>query len=102
MPAWFEPLRRDHRSQQWAQRAKDERTRQCVEALSLLQRYIDRDLDPSELEEFERHLDSCRGCEAETKLYLDIKRSLADRRGFLDNAASSRLREFAMDLRDRD
>ncbi|TDD83985.1 zf-HC2 domain-containing protein [Saccharopolyspora karakumensis] len=102
MSAWFQPLRRDHRSQQWAQRAKDERTRQCVEALSLLQRYIDRDLAPSELEEFERHLDSCRGCEAETRLYLDIKRSLAERKGFVDRAASSRLRQFAMGLRDWD
>ncbi|MEV4647363.1 anti-sigma factor [Saccharopolyspora sp. NPDC049357] len=102
MPAWFGPLRRDHRSQQWAQRAKDERTRQCVETLSLLQRYIDRELDPSELEEFERHLDKCRACEAETRLYLDIKSSLADRRKCFDEAASSRLRRFAMDLRYRD
>lgn len=102
MPAWFEPLRRDHRSQQWAQRARNERRQQCVEALSLLQRYIDRELDPSELEEFDRHLDACRACEAETKLYLDIKRSLADRRGSLDPSASSRLRQFAMGLRDRE
>ena len=102
MSAWFEPLRRNHRSQQWAQRARNERRRQCVEALSLLQRYIDRELDPSELEEFERHLEACRACGMETRLYLDIKSSLADRRGYLDHAASSRLRQFAMSLHDRD
>lgn len=80
----------------------NERQKQCADALCLLQRYIDRELDPSEREQFELHLETCRACAAETRLYLDIKSSLADRRKFLDNAATSRLRQFAMGLHYRD
>lgn len=78
----------------------NERQRQCLEALSLLQRYIDRDLEPSEIAVFEQHLDACRECGLETRVYLDIKNGLADRRGIPDHAASWRLREFAISLRD--
>ncbi|WP_158628565.1 zf-HC2 domain-containing protein [Saccharopolyspora rhizosphaerae] len=102
MKAWFEPLRRNQRSQKWAQRARYERQRQCFEALSLLQRYIDRELDPDEAEAFEKHLEACRACGTELRVYLDIKSSLAERRGKSDQDAASRLRQFAMRLREQE
>ncbi|MEB3369833.1 anti-sigma factor family protein [Saccharopolyspora mangrovi] len=102
MRAWLEPLRRNQRSQKWAQRARSERQKQCFEALSLLQRYIDGELDPSDVEVFEQHLDACRACGLELRVYLDIKSSLADRREDPDHAAAARLRQFTMRLRDQD
>lgn len=99
MATWFDGLRENQRSEQWAQRARNERRRQCLETSRLLQRYLDRDLDPSELAAFERHLEGCRQCSLETRTYLEIKDVLAGRRRNQDCAAASRLREFAMGLR---
>ncbi|WP_406690767.1 anti-sigma factor [Saccharopolyspora sp. ID03-671] len=101
MRTWFEPLRRNQRSQKWAQRAEHERRRQCSEALSLLQPYLDGSLEPDEAEVFELHLDACRACGLELQVYRDIKGTLADRRSAPDRAAVSRLRQFVAGLHHR-
>jgi anti-sigma factor RsiW len=72
----------------------------CRDVLPLLQRYIDRELEAPASAAFERHLDSCWECGFEMDVYLDIKNGLAERRRNPDQATWSRLREFALNLRD--
>lgn len=70
----------------------------CQEVARILQRYLDRELDPVVSVAVARHLEDCRECGLEASTYEQLKHSLATLSQDLDAGAVERLRHFVDEL----
>ncbi len=66
----------------------------CAEVGTILQHYLDGELDDERARRLARHLDDCRRCGLEAETYERIKASLAGQRSPVPPDSLARLREF--------
>lgn len=70
----------------------------CDEIMEVLQSYLDGETDEQTAIKVASHLDDCTECDRESKVYQDIKASLATRRKPIDPKIMSALRQFGDEL----
>lgn len=70
----------------------------CRQLGPVLQAYLDNEVDPSEIDVIEAHLEACKDCGLEAETYTAIKQSLGQHRGAIPEDALARLRAFSEDL----
>lgn len=74
----------------------------CREAMRELQTYLDGHLDERAASRIARHLEDCRRCGLEAKVYADIKASLARSDREIPEDTVARLQAFAARLPDQE
>lgn len=70
----------------------------CAEIGTVLQGYLDGELDPADMPAIQQHLDACRDCGLEADMFDRIKSSLTSHRLHTDTGALARLQAFANEL----
>ncbi len=72
----------------------------CREVARVLQSYLDGQVDDLTAQRVARHLEACRRCGLEARIYQEIKLSLSRRAPDIDTHSIARLRDFAARLTD--
>ena len=70
----------------------------CQQVASVLQSFLDQEIDPGSIERIEDHLEQCRRCGMEAEVYREIKESLARSTPAVHELTLRRLRHFGEDL----
>lgn len=70
------------------------RSMSCHQVGTVLQQYLDGDIDAETAERIEEHLEECRRCGMEAETYERIKSTLAAQRPDVPDDSVERLREF--------
>jgi anti-sigma factor (TIGR02949 family) len=66
----------------------------CHQVGTVLQQYLDGDIDAETAQRIEEHLEECRRCGMEAETYERIKSTLAAQRSAVPDDSVERLREF--------
>jgi anti-sigma factor (TIGR02949 family) len=66
----------------------------CHQVGTVLQQYLDGDIDAETAQRIEEHLEECRRCGMEAETYERIKSTLAAQRPAVPDDSVERLREF--------
>ena len=77
---------------------RDDDMASCRQVGRVLQSYLDGHADEITTRRVERHLEACRRCGLEARVYADLKAALARRSAHVDRLAIERLRGFARGL----
>lgn len=67
----------------------------CDDVMEVLQSYLDGETDAETARKVVAHLDDCENCDLESKVYQDIKSSLASRTDTVDPLVMSALQDFS-------
>jgi anti-sigma factor (TIGR02949 family) len=78
----------------WRRMAGSRDVASCLEVGSVLQAYLDGEVDEVTARRVARHLEACRRCGLEAATYTDIKDALARRSSAVPEDAVDRLRRF--------
>lgn len=70
------------------------RSMSCHQVGTVLQQYLDGDIDAETAQRIEEHLEECRRCGMEAETYERIKSTLAAQRSAVPDDSVERLREF--------
>lgn len=82
----------------WRRHRVADRPFTCREVGKLLQRYLDGETDEHTLAKIAEHLEDCHRCGLETRIYREIKASLARQAPRLPDSTLQRLRRFGEHL----
>jgi len=70
----------------------------CNQVEAVLQQYLDEELDASEVPKVLKHLEACKDCGLEAKMYARIKGSLVTHQEAADSDSMARIRALAQEL----
>lgn len=70
----------------------------CKDVATVLQSYLDGELEEADIPTVERHLDACRDCGMESEMYDTIKSRIAARSVAVDPAIIDRLQAFTSSI----
>lgn len=66
----------------------------CLEAIDNLYAYLDGELEPEEVEKFERHLDHCRSCFTRKEFESAVSKRIRKLRREVPDSLQNRLRDL--------
>ena len=70
----------------------------CEQVAAVLQQYLDQELESAEVPKVLKHLEACKDCGLEAKMYTRIKDSLVNHQNAPDEDSIARIRNLAQEL----